>query len=496
MGNILLKKASNRTLSFISLIGMLLFLPLLLVGVWQTVTIVSRASGTPANIVVDASTIYAINDGFLPDMYHAFAQGGEEPADMLAPVFDEVKALKPKFIRIDHIYDYFNVVGKSGNDLTFDFTKLDKSIDTITKLGATPVLALTFMPAVIAGGGSIINPPEQWKHWEEVVQKTIEHYSGKTAKNINNVYYEVWNEPDLDQFGKWGYKGDKNYLSLYEYASNGAKKAQNVNTFFLGGSATTGLYENWTLALLDAKKKGARVDFLSWHSYLSNPDKYADDQKNLTSWINKKSEYTEQEKTTFKNIPNLITEFGFTGAKDIRYGTMYGAAYTAAAIRQMLGDFITTPRPLAAFSFQPKDGPNQTEGNGWGFLTHETAGKKPKPRYYLFSFLDAMEGKFVDLRGEGSWVTGFATKKDGVLRILLVNFDQGEKHVEAVPITVTKLAPGSYAYKERWFQGKSETRDVELKETVVAGEDQKTGSIAKKIYMPASNVVIIELKKM
>ncbi len=495
MGNILIRKASNKTISFISLIGMLLFLPLLLVGVWQTVTIVSRASGTRANIVVDAGTVYALSDGFSPDIYHAFAQGGEEPADMLAPVFNEVKALKPKFIRIDHIYDYFNVVGTSGNDLTFNFTKLDSSVDTITKLGATPVLALTFMPAIIAKDESIINVPNDWNKWSEVVQKTIEHYSGKAGKNLNGVYYEVWNEPDLDQFGKWGYKGDKNYIDLYKYASNGAKKAQNVNTFFLGGSATTGLYKNWTLALLNAKKADARVDFLSWHSYLPDPDKYSVDQKNLMSWINQSSEYTEKEKNEFKQLPMLITEFGFTGAKDIRYGTMYSAAYTAASIRQMLGDFITTPRPFAAFAFQPKDGPNQTEGNGWGFLTHESAGKKPKPRYFIFSFLDTMEGKFIDLRGEGSWVTGFATKKGTTLRILLVNFDQQEKHVEAVPVTVTKLAQGTYAYKERWFQGKPETRDVELKETILPGEGQKTGALAKKIYMPASSVVIIELTK-
>lgn len=491
MGNILMKKASNKTISFISLIGMLLFLPLLLVGVWQTVTIVSRATGTPANIVVDTSTVYALNDGFSPDMYHAFAQGGEEPSDMLAPVFDEVKALKPKFIRIDHIYDYFNVVGKSGNDLTFDFTKLDKSVDTITKLGATPVLALTFMPAAIAKGGSIINPPDNWGEWETVVQKTIEHYSGKSEKNLTGVYYEVWNEPDLDQFGKWGYKGDKNYMSLYEHASIGAKKVQNTNPFFLGGPSTTGLYKNWMLALLDAKRQGARVDFLSWHSYLPDPDKFADDQKNLMLWIDKKSEYTEEEKSDFKHLPVLITEFGFTGSKDIRYGTLYAGAYTVAAIRQMLGDFITTPRPLAVFSFQPKDGPNQIEGNGWGLLTHESAGKKPKPRYYIFPFLDTMAGKFVDLRGEGSWITGFATKKDGVLRILLVNFDQGEKHVETVPVTVAKLEPGIYTYRERYFQGQPTAREVTLKETIT-----KDVPFTKKIYMPASSVVILELTKM
>jgi len=59
------------------------------------------------------------------------------------------------------------------------------------------------MPGVIAKDGNIINPPNDWNEWTLVVQKTIEHYSGKNDRNMNGVYYEVWNEPDLAQFGGW-----------------------------------------------------------------------------------------------------------------------------------------------------------------------------------------------------------------------------------------------------------------------------------------------------
>ena len=63
--------------------------------------------------------------------------------------------------------------------------------------------------------------------------QTIEHYGSKT-KNINGIYYEVWNEPDLAQFED-GNTEEKNYLTLYQYASTGARRTQNVNTFYLGG---------------------------------------------------------------------------------------------------------------------------------------------------------------------------------------------------------------------------------------------------------------------
>lgn len=229
--------------------------------------------------------------------------------------------------------------------------------------------------------------------------------------------------------------------------------------------------------MIDLAQKGARVDFLSWHSYLADPDRYAQDQTNITKWLLTTPQYAL--------LPKLITEFGFTGAKDIKYGTSYASAYTAAAIRQM----ITAP-PAAAFAFQPKDGPGQEKGDGWGFITHETNDKKFKPRYYVFNFIDKMAGNRVDLKGEGSWVTGFASTKDNVLRIFLVNFDQRGTHSEAVPLTINNLKPGTYNYKEIFLQGKENT----FRQTTTEGKD-KIIQITKKILMPAQSVVIIELSK-
>ncbi|KKU81789.1 MAG: hypothetical protein UY10_C0047G0002 [Microgenomates group bacterium GW2011_GWA2_47_8] len=469
----LLRRISPKTTTIVSFIALIIFLPLLLLAVYRTGTLVSRATGTPATIVVNAKAV--LPQQVRTDFYHAFAQGGEEANDMLAPVVNQVRLLKPKLIRLDHIYDHYDVVGRQGGALTFDFGKLDIAVNTILATGAKPVLALSYMPTVIARDGNIINPPTNWDDWAQVVQKTIEHYSGKAGKNLSDLFYEVWNEPDHAQFGGWKLSGEKNYLTLYQYTAKGAAGAQNVNTFSLGGPSTTGLYKNWIIALVES---GTRIDFLSWHSYLSNPKQFDTDQRHITSWLLAYPQYTL--------LSKLITEFGFTGGKDTRYGTSYGAAHTAAVVRQL----VTSP-PMYLFSFQLKDGPNQDAGDGWGLLSHETKGKSPKPRYFLFSFLDSMAGNLVNLTGEGTWVTGFASKQGQTLRILLVNFDPDGNHTETVPVTVKDVENGSYGYRERFLQGRVSPPDSEppLKELV------SNGSLTKQLFMPAQSIAILELIK-
>jgi hypothetical protein len=416
-----------------------------------------RAVGTPANIVVSTKTELS---PFPTDFYHAFAQGGEEETDMLSPVASVVRALKPSYIRIDHIFDHYNAVQKDNGKLTFDFTRLDPAVDTIRALGATPVLVLSYMPPNIAKDGVITNPPNDWNDWTEVVHETIQHYSGKTGKNLTGVYYEVWNEPDLAQFGGWKTYGNKNYLTLYGNAALGANTTRDVNRFYLGGPATTALYKDWINALV---KTGYRLDFISWHTYNTDPKRYSDDQQSANEW----------------GIPMLITEFGFTGEKDQRYGTTYAAAYTAAVIRQL----IPSP-PSALFTFELKDGPGGLT-NGWGLLPHETAGGDPKPRYHLFPLLDEMEGTMLSVTGEGTWVTAIASTRESLIRVLLINFHPDADHSEYVPVTFSGLDPGEYSFRQHQLAGP----DATIRITIPASVWQT------HIFMPPSAVTLLSLTR-
>lgn len=468
MANVFSRDVSSRTSSIVTTLSLLFFLPFLLYGVYEVINLISRATEAPAVIVVNTKSIL---EPISTDYYHAFAQGGEEQSDMIAPVADLVSPLRPKYIRIDHLYDSYNVVKNDGGNLSYDFSRLDNVVNTITSLGAKPVLALSYMPAAIARDGVIINPPTDWGLWSSVVQRTIEHYSGKGEKNLTSVYYEVWNEPDLAQFGGWKLYGDKNYLDLYRNAAAGASRAQNVNRFYIGGPATTGLYQNWITAVA---RSGARVDFFSWHSYLPDPLRFSKNQDSIIAWLTRINP-----ELILK--PRLITEFGFTGDKSKGYGTMYAAAHTAAVITRTAATGITS-----LFTFQLKDGPGQEAGNGWGLLTHETNGKRAKPRYYIYSFIDVIAGNRLQTSGGNSFVSSLATTKAGIIRVLLVNFDYSGSHSEVSTVTFSGLNPGTYKYRQHFLLG----QDVTLKETV------EEDTLTKQIVMPAQSIVMLELSRL
>jgi hypothetical protein len=464
--------------NILNVVALLFFLPFLLYATYQAMTLISRAAGTNANIVVDAD---AKNGNIDPSIMHAFAQGGEESKDMLKPIVQDIRTLKPKFIRIDHIYDAYDVVSRENGQLTFNFSKLDVYVNTIMSTGASPVFALSYMPPALSSDGTVIGLPNNWNEWSIVVQKTIEHYSGKNQKNLPGVQYEVWNEPDHAQFGGWKIGGTKNYITLYRYSQIGADRAINCNPFSLGGPSTTGLYKNWILGLI---KENLRVDFFSWHTYTNNPLTFANDNRDLASWLKPFPEYLI--------TPRLITEFGFNGAKDEKYGLSYASAFTASVFRQL------TDAPVQyAFSFQLKDGPSDADGKGWGLITHESNGLKKKPRFFTYQFLDKMKGERLALSGEGSWVTALASKTDGTIRVLLINFDQSGYHSEDTPVVVTHLKPGEYTWGVQYLftnfykNGTCISSNTPTSNETVPAE----GTWSKTICLSAQNSVIIELKQ-
>jgi hypothetical protein len=195
----------------------------------------SQAFGIPANIIVNTKS----NQGVLQPIWQNLAQGGEEKNlrfDELNPL---IKKLQPRYIRIDHLYDFYNPVSKNNGVLTYDWAALDNAVDQILATGALPFFSLSYMPPAIAAT-DIVSPPTDWNDWSLVIQATVQHYSGRGDKNLNNVIYEVWNEPDL--FGDWKLYGPKDYRTLYTYAVKGAQKATNVNNFKIGGPAITAPY--------------------------------------------------------------------------------------------------------------------------------------------------------------------------------------------------------------------------------------------------------------
>ncbi|KKR88398.1 MAG: hypothetical protein UU37_C0004G0016 [Candidatus Gottesmanbacteria bacterium GW2011_GWA2_41_12] len=360
---------------------------------------------------------------------------------MLQSVLSEVSGLKPKLIRIDHIYDMYDVVTKDENSISMNFSKLDSFVEAIRSTGASPFFSISYMPTALSSGGDVTSQPLDWNDWETVVKETIEHYSGKSGMNLNNIYYEIWNEPDL--FGNWKIGGDKDYRLLYHHSVNGASKALGTNQFFIGGPATTSPYSNWFNGLLQyVSDNNIRLDFLSWHRYSTDTQKYSDDIKILEASLDNFP--------GFKSIPLFITEWGIDSENNPYYDNKVSAAHTVSVIRTLLNkiDF--------AFSFELKDGPSpkgEKYWGRWGILTHEKTGVEKKPRYRAFELLNKMSGTQIGLMGEGTWVTGFAAKEGNTTRVILSNYDIDNVHTESTPIVVGNLDPGNYEIKTYRLDG-------------------------------------------
>lgn len=427
----------------------------------------SQASGEEANIQVDVQAVI----GPMPRPWRSLAQGGEEHNWRLAPVAASVKALQPQLIRIDHIYDFYDIVQGTPGNLTFDFSKFDLLLNDITAAGATPYIALSYMPPAISRG-DIVDMPHRWEDWQLTIQKTIEHVSG--TRNIPNVHYEVWNEPDL--FGGWKYYGDKNYITMYNYAARGAAQAQVRQNFKIGGPAITALYKNWFDAMMkNAINNNVRLDFFSWHRYSTDIDQFRRDMADAQTWI---ANYPQLEPT----MEFHITEWGHDSENDPGYDGNYGAAHTVAGAIEMVGVVDK------GFVFEIQDGKDpagQANWGRWGLLTHNEFGAKPKPRYRGLRMLDKIGNQRLQLLGKGSWVKGLAAQNDnGAVQVVLANFDRRGSHAETVPITFGNILPGNYLVTKEFLNGQTQQEKIAT----------TAATLATKVTMTANSVAFITLQ--
>lgn len=442
----------------------------------------SRAASIKANIVVDVTK----TTGPFPDRWKALAQGGEEAGvRMLENVIPQIAELYPKYIRLDHIYDFYEVVSRdSSNNLIFDFSRLDQTVCDIYNTGAKPFFSLGYMLPTMSEDGSLIGKPKNWNEWTFLVQKTVEHYSNKDTVLPcgafadfwkTDIYYEVWNEPDLESFGKWKYSsGGKSYSDLYFYSVRGATQAQNVFKFKIGGPVTTALYKNWIQKFLDyVLTNNLRIDFISWHHYSKKTDDYTDDIIKLNKWLGESPKYNQ-----FQKLPKVISEWGYDSYVNEIADTNVGAAHTVASLRNLLNAEVEL-----AFLFEIKDG----LAPSWGILTHEGV---EKPRYNALKLLNSLEGNRLITDGEGSNVSALASIKKEKIVLVLTNYDNSGRNFEAVPVVFKNLYKTNYKLTKKYLDGRSEiSLNLKPENSELRFENERS------IIMQPNTIVALELEE-
>jgi hypothetical protein len=441
----------------------------------------SRAAAIKANIIVDANKI----SGPFPDRWKALAQGGEESGvRMLQNVVSKISGLYPKYIRLDHIYDFYDVVTRdNSNNLKFNFSKLDETVCDIYHTGAKPFFSLGYMPPTMSEDGSLIGKPKNWNEWTLLVKKTVEHYSSRDTvlpcgamDNYwkTDIYYEVWNEPDLESFGKWYYTGSKNYNDLYFYSVKGAGQAQNILPYKIGGPVTTALYKNWIQKFLDyTVSNNLRLDFISWHHYSKKTNDFTDDIIKINKWLGESTKYDR-----FENLPKIISEWGYDSEKNSIADTKIGAAHTVASLRNLIN-----ARLELSFLFEIKDGPTPS----WGILSYES---EEKLRYKALNMLNSLEGNQLIVDGEGTNVSAIASKNPDKIVLILTNYDESDRNYEAVPVVFKNLDGKTYTLDKKNLDGRTEAT---LNLIPVNGELRFEKE--RSVIMPPNSILELELIK-
>ncbi|HUV46555.1 MAG TPA: hypothetical protein VMW29_00320 [Candidatus Bathyarchaeia archaeon] len=402
--------------------------------------------------------------GTMPRVWRAFAQGGEEGAGirMLQPTVALMKKIGPDYIRLDHIFDddYYGVMKAKGD---YDWSKLDATVEDIVAMGAKPFFSLSYMPSAVAS--SKIEVPANWADWQDLTRAIVEHYSGK----IDGVYYEVWNEPSLDQFGGWKMYGNKDYRLLYKHAVLGAMQARGARNFKIGGPAIPILDSTWVKLLFDfCLSNNLRLDFISWHRYGFSPDIFLNDVYQINI-LTGQARYQK-----FAGAELVITEWGPNSEKDTVYSSNVAASHAVAVIRKLLD------KTALIFAFEVKDGPGQGS-EAWGLLTHEGTGEvKEKPRFYLYDWLGELEGERLEVLGEGTQITGFAGSDNRTVTLVLANYQPGGGHEESFNITFNGLKDGQYRLFEQKLFGQPQEKEVMVQGgSVVLNENLKSYEVMR-----------------
>jgi xylan 1,4-beta-xylosidase len=133
----------------------------------------------------------------------------------------------------------------------YDWTILDRILDTYHERRMKPVLQLGFMPKALStkpdpyqhawkpGPGSNLYtgwayPPTDYAKWGELVYQLTRHVVERYGQpEVESWWFEVWNEPDI---GYWQGTPEE-YLKLYDFAADGLKRA--LPTARIGGPETT-----------------------------------------------------------------------------------------------------------------------------------------------------------------------------------------------------------------------------------------------------------------
>jgi xylan 1,4-beta-xylosidase len=367
----------------------------------------------------------------------------------------------------------------SAGHAVYDWTIVDKILDTYLHSGVKPFVEIGFMPQALSSHPDPYRhhwpkdelyvgwtyPPKDNAKWGELVYQLVMHCIARYGKGeVAGWNWEVWNEPDI---GYW-HGTPEEYDKLYDYAVDAVRRA--LPEAKVGGPAATGPGAAKAAEFLRqflrhcasgtnyaSGKTGAPIDFITFHAKGAPEARDGRVQMGLSHQLRDVDQGLKIVSSfpQFAHLPVILSESDPEGcaacsAKDhpqnaYRNGTLY-PANTAAAIREMLDlneRSKTNLEGILTWAFEFEDQPYFL-----GYRTLATNGID-KPILNLFRMLGLMSGERVEVRSSAAVdldvmltsgvrgkadVDGLAARGDHEVTVLLWNYQDDEAAAAESPV--------------------------------------------------------------
>ncbi|MGV3589445.1 MAG: GH39 family glycosyl hydrolase [Adhaeribacter sp.] len=374
---------------------------------------------------------------------------------------------------------------QTGNPV-YNWTIVDKIMDTYVERGMRPLAQLGFMPEALSTKPQPYRhtwqpgqpyekiytgwtyPPKDYKKWADLVYAWVQHSVERYGKEkVETWYWELWNEPDSPY---WSGTVEE-YCKLYDYSADAVKRA--LPTAKIGGPHVTGPAGNRGAKFLQTflehcvrgtnyvtGQKGSPLDFIAYHA--KGAPRLVDGRvrmdmgrqlRDISKGFEIVASYPE-----LKQLPIIIGESDPEGCaacgmqtnpeNAYRNGTMY-ASYTAASFarKYALADhFGINFKGAVSWSFEFEDQP-------WfyGFRDLATNGVD-KPVLNVFRMFGMMQGDRIGVSGDLAYdyltvrnqsirgpqpdVNALASKGQNTVAVMVWNYHDLDVATPAVPVTI------------------------------------------------------------
>lgn len=279
----------------------------------------------------------------------------------------------------------------------YNFTYLDRVMDSYQRVGLRPFLELGFMPEKLASGRQTVfywkgnvTPPQDYNRWADMVQALLRHLMERYGRDEAIQWpIEVWNEPNLNIF--WENADMAEYFRLFEKTFHAVKAVD--SGFQVGGPAVCGgTDEIWIQKFMEfCRERKLTIDFVTRHHYtIEPPDK--DGHYNYSLLMKAEDGFANLKTTRniidsfpeYEGLPIHITEFNTSYTPQ---GVIHDTNWNAALIARQLSRLGDVNESYSYWTFgdvfEEAGVPFTPFYGGFG-LTAE--GCIPKPTFWTFVF--------------------------------------------------------------------------------------------------------------